>query len=131
MIGVDSTFLVDLLKSKANHNLFSPYAEEDLCTCEIVVYEVLQGLYGSKYFNEKLLEAFEALLDTFTFIFPIDRKASRMAAKIGSQLLRTGNKIGHSDILIAGSFLANGCTTILTRNVKDFERIKEMRVLFY
>jgi len=131
MIGVDSTFIIDLLKSGGSAETFEPYAEEDLSTSEIVVYEVLQGIYGSRYFNETLLRTFEALLDTFTFVFPIDRKASRLAAKISAELQHAGKSIPHSDVLIAGCFLANGCLSILTKNKKDFERIEGLRVLGY
>ncbi|HLC22709.1 MAG TPA: type II toxin-antitoxin system VapC family toxin [Candidatus Nanoarchaeia archaeon] len=127
MIGIDSSILIDILRG--NVPPFEFGKDSSLCTSEIVVYEVFCGLYGSSHFSGKKIDQFEAILDTFTHIFPLDRKASVFAAQIFGKLSKEGHMIQHSDALIAGSLLANGCTKFLTKNVKDFERIKDLEIL--
>ena len=127
MIGIDSSILIDVLRGDVSLERLQKYS--DLCTSEVVVYEVSCGLYSSRNFHEKKIAQFEAILDTFTYVFPIDRRATLQAARIAGELLRTGRMIGHCDALIAGSFLANGCRKILTRNVSDFQRVQGLEVL--
>ena len=131
MIGVDSSILVDLLRGKLATGKLGRFLEEGLCTSEIVVYEILYGVYKAEHFSEKQLEECEAMIDAFSYVFPIGRTASMMAAKIAGKLAKAGQTIQHSDSLIAGSLLANGCQKIITKNVKDFERIKELEVIAF
>ena len=129
MIGIDSNILINILRNKTFAIRLEKYSAEDLCTSEIVVYEILFGVFASQQFSEQKLREFYAVLDTFTHIFPIDRKVSLYAAKIAGRLSKSGQTIEHSDALIAGSLLANGCNKFITENVKDFERIKELEII--
>jgi predicted nucleic acid-binding protein len=129
MIGIDSNILINVLRNKDVIAKLKMYANEDLCTSEIVVYEIFYGLYAAQHFNENRINEFYAILDTFTHIFPIDRRASVYAAKIAGNLSKTGNTIDHRDALIAGSLIVNGCNKFITENVKDFEKIKELEIV--
>ena len=102
---------------------------DDLWTSELVVYELFFGAYASKELTEKKIKDIEALLDVFTFIAPLHRKAAIEAAKIAGALSKKGQMIDHIDALIAGSLLADGCTKFMTKNKRDFERIKELDVI--
>lgn len=127
MIGVDSSVLVDLFRSG---NLAAKIdVAGDLCTSEIVVYELLFGIHASQNFSQKKLEEFEAVLDTFAYIFPIERKASTLAAEIGGKLSKAGQTVHDTDVLIAASILANGCNKLMTKNVRDFSRIDGLEVV--
>ena len=128
MLGVDSSILVDVLRNRDAAKL-EKLSAEDLCTSEIVVYELLYGIYANKHFSEQKLRELWAVLDTFTYIFQIERKTSIMAAQIAGKLSKAGQTIGDADALIAGNLLANGCTRFITKNVKDFERIKELKLV--
>lgn len=128
MLGVDSSILVDVLRKRDAARLDKLSAEE-LCTSEIVVYELLYGIYANKQFSEQKLRELEAVLDTFTYIFQIERKTAIMAAQIAGKLSKAGQTIEDADALIAGSLLANGCTRFITKNTKDFERIKELELV--
>ncbi len=129
MIGIDSNILIDLLRRKESFLKLNKYEAEDFCTSEIVVYEILYGIYAAHYDSDKKLKEFNAILDTFSYIFPIDSKASQKAAEIAGKLSRSGQTISHTDALIAGSLLANGCMNFITKNKKDFEKIKELKIL--
>lgn len=129
MIGIDSSVLIDILRNKETAAKIHDYADEDFCTSEIVIYEILYGIYASRTGNERKLKEFMAVLDTFTHIFPVNRKVSLRAAQIAGKLSREGKTISHTDTLIAGSLLVNGCTKFMTANIKDFERIKELELI--
>jgi predicted nucleic acid-binding protein len=129
VIGLDSSIFVGLLRNKIPAEAIRKHANEGLCTSEIVVYEIIYGLYASSNFSEKKLWQFEALLDGLVGVFAIDRKASIKAAQIGGELSKRGERIGHTDALIAGSLMANGCTKLVTGNSKEFEKIKGLSVL--
>ncbi len=129
MIGVDSSIIIDILRKRINLEKLQKFSEEDLWTTETVVYELLYGIY---FAGEKIVEKEQhiaAILDTFTYVLPFDRKSAAKAAHIGGNLARTGQMLDHNDTLIAGSLLAHGCTKFLTKNKRDFERIKELEVL--
>ena len=129
MIGVDSSIIIDILRKKIDREKLQKFSEEDLWTTETVVYELLYGIY---FTGEKIAEKEQqiaAILDTFTYILPFDRKSAIKAANIGGNLARTGQMLDHPDTLIAGSLLAHGCTRFLTKNKRDFERIKELEVV--
>src|SRR3989344_6133887 len=130
MIGLDSDIIISILRKMGDYkSLLKKLSSEEICTSEIVIYEILYGLYASRDFSERRIKEFEAIMDTFSYIFPIDRKASENAAKIGGKLSRQGKIVGHSDILIAGSLLANGCNIFATNNIKHFENIKELELI--
>lgn len=129
MIGIDSSVLIDLLRGKLAAGKLDRFLEEGLCTSEVVIYEILCGIYQAKSFSERQLKECEAVIDTFSYVFPIERKASTLAAKIAGKLAKTGQTIQHSDALIAGSLMANGCRRFITKNFKDFEHIPELDVI--
>lgn len=64
-------------------------------------------------------------------ILPFGRKEAIKSAKILGLLTQTGQTIEFRDGLIAGIALANGITTILTRNADHFNRIEDLTVLTY
>ena len=103
---------------------------KDLCTTEINVYELV---VGTELKNEKKSEELQKILSMLSRIkvFPIDRKSSIKAGSISGNLRKKGNIIGDNDCLVAGTALANGVTTIVTRNKKHFERITEIKVMSY
>ncbi|MBI2138632.1 type II toxin-antitoxin system VapC family toxin [Candidatus Woesearchaeota archaeon] len=131
MIGVDSNIIIDILRDAHAQERFPSLAKDDadICTSEIVVYEVLYGIYKAVPLPSRALARFNDILDTFSYIFPIDRAASVTAAKIGGALSQIGKTIEHRDALIAGSLLAKGCSHFLTRNTDDFKNIKGMHVV--
>ena len=130
MIGVDSSVIIDLLRNKLPERTLRELSQEDqLCTSEIVVYEVLCGIYSAQHSTEQRLKEFTAILDSFTFIFPVERATSVRAAQIAGRLSKSGLTAQHNNILIAGSLLANGCKRFFTKNVKDFERVKELELI--
>jgi len=129
MIGIDSSILIDILRNPDKAHILDQYQGEELCTSEIVVYEILYGVYASQHASIRRIEQFEAVLGTFAHVFPVDGRASRRAAQIAGHLARKGQMIEHRDALIAGCLLAHGCSQFLTKNRKDFDKISGLHVL--
>jgi len=129
MIGVDSSIIIDILRNnQITIKKLSDLPSEELCTSEAVVYEVMFGIFAFNYMEERLKQ-FKALLDSFAYVFPIDRKSSLKSAEINGKLSASGKMIGHTDALIAGSLLANGCRKFVTGNAKDFKNIEGFEVI--
>ena len=63
-----------------------------------------------------------ALLSTLTF--------AQKSGTIDGELIKAGKSIGVQDILIAGVAIKRK-DTLLTRNIKDFEKIKNLKIESY
>lgn len=129
MIGIDSNIIINILRDKKFAFEMQNYLKEEIYTSEIVVYEILYGLFASEQITDQKTKELEDFIDSFTYIFPVDRKASVYAAKLGGRLSKEGKIIGDNDILIAGTLLANGCKRFITKNIKDFSKIKELEII--
>ena len=64
-------------------------------------------------------------------IFTLNKNSAFVAAKIGAELSSQGQIIEDLDIMVAGICLSNGCTKIVTKNIKHFSRIKGLKVETY
>ena len=129
MIGIDSNIIIDVLKDKQDSiRKLSEFSPDEMCTSEVVIYEILCGIFTLRD-PETRLKQFKALIDTFAYVFPVDRKASLKSAEIAAKLANVGKMTEHQDALIAGSLVANGCRKFVTKNVKDFKNIGELEVI--
>ena len=63
-------------------------------------------------------------------IIPFDKQAAERGGEIDGSLIKAGNKIGIIDSMIAGIALIRK-EKILTRNVKDFSRVKGLEIDTY
>ena len=131
MKGVDTTFLIHLMRRDVG--ALSKSLELDLepiiFTTEANVYEIVSGI-------EKVVDVKHALHDLETLlsrlvVLPVDHKASIRAGLLSRDLMHKGKMIDDIDCLIAGTFLTNGCETIITRNAKHFERIEGLKIEQY
>ncbi len=132
MICLDTTFLIDLFggEQEAAAKLQEVSRDDRLVTTIINASELLLGLYGAaKSGSSKLVMAKEFLerMEVMT----LDLQSITKAGEIKGALLKEGTPVNHNDLLIAGIMRQNGCSTILTRDTKDFERISGVRVLTY
>jgi predicted nucleic acid-binding protein len=134
MKGVDSTFLIDVLKNAPGvaSKALELEKESVVFTTEANVFEIVRGIHMSRderQIEHKLHEA-ESLFGRF-IVAPLERRAALRAGEIAGHLLKQGRMIDDADCLAAGILLANGCDTIVTRNVKHFERIEGLKVETY
>ncbi|TPK71470.1 type II toxin-antitoxin system VapC family toxin [Mesorhizobium sp. B2-4-15] len=105
----------DLLKRLKRHG------PQDYALSTIVAHELYYGAYKS-WQQAGNLERIEALR------FPVlefDHEDARHAGEIRAMLAAFGTPIGPYDVLIAGQARARGLT-LITRNIREFERIKDL-----
>ncbi|MBD3192752.1 MAG: PIN domain-containing protein [Candidatus Heimdallarchaeota archaeon] len=112
------------------------HLNEILFTTEINVFELYLGLYSSKQLNEnsQLLNQRKNRLEEFLTkfqILPFSRHEAIVSAKILGQLFRVGQPVEFRDCLIAGTALANGINSIITKNVNHFQRMPGITVVLY
>lgn len=93
--------------------------------CSIVKAELWFGARNSRAAgrNAALLEAFFAPLESL----PFDDRCAAAYGAIRAHLQRAGKPIGGNDLLIAATAVAND-VTLVTRNVREFRRVPELRV---
>ena len=133
MILLDSTFLIDFTKKQriAQEKLKS-LEQRMLFTTRINTFELLAGLFSLRSETEKAIKLSEVqMFLSRLIILELDEISARKAAEIYGQLNRKGSSIGHADSLIAGIALTNGIGTIVSRNIKDFEKIDGIKVETY
>ena len=97
--------------------------EAQVCTSIIVAAELRYG--AEKKGSPRLTKQLATVLDALT-IFPFEPPADKIYGSIRARLERAGVPIGANDLLIAAQALALG-HTIVTDNVQEFSRIKELR----
>ncbi|WFP65331.1 type II toxin-antitoxin system VapC family toxin [Mesorhizobium sp. WSM4904] len=91
---------------------------QDFALSAIVVHELYYGAYRGQRTEENL-----ARLDALLFpVLEFDREDARHAGEIRAMLATSGTPIGPFDVLIGGQARARGLT-LMTRNVREFERI--------
>jgi len=120
MILVDTSVWIDFLhgRSTAQAALLARLieGEEDICTCGIVLTEVLQGIRC-----EDQARRTERLLSNLVYL-PTHRSAHLLAAQIYRSARRRGVTIRRSvDCLIAACAIEAG--TLLLHRDRDFEEI--------
>ncbi len=123
---VDSDFVIDYLKGKQQTTtLLAPLIADGLSISLITYGEIYEGIYFGTN-QTKHEESFLRFLRGVT-VLPLDEATMRQFALIRGELRRTGNLIGDPDILIAATALHHNLT-LLTRNLKDFQRVSNLNI---
>ena len=117
MIGADTSFLIDFLKGEPHAVTWMRENQEYLCLNELVVYEFCCGRLTSRQLDQFLAFALQFP------VFSLDRNASMKASELFRGAKMKGRSIAHPDALIAGTYLANNISRIITRNEKHFEHL--------
>ena len=130
MIGLDTTAIVDLFKGVSDIKPILELYKEPKAITDLSYAELLFGL-NQKIPQHKTEEKFYDSFFKSTITLSLDKIAIKKAAYIFWSLKRKGQEIGQFDCLIAGIFLANGITKIITRNKKHFDKIPGLQVISY
>lgn len=129
MICLDSDCIIDFLRGKKEAVALVDHYKENIITTEINKFEVLFGIYLKKDINEKEENTAKLFFDSLE-ILSFDEGCGEESARILASLSKEGNIINQNDCFIAAIMIKNGCKNIITRNKKDFERIKGINVEF-
>ncbi len=123
---VDSDYVADWLKGRPEAvTVLSTLAPEGLAISLITYGEIYEGIfYGSNpQKHEHGFRQFLRQADVLPFTKPIMKRF----AHVRGRLRQTGSIIGQADILIAATALHHNLT-IVTRNVRHFARIPNLRL---
>ena len=128
---LDTTFIIDFLKGQSDAVSkmdFLVKRDISFAITTPTIFELYSGLiFLDKPENEK--NKIISLLKQ-QIILPLDKNGAEEAGIIDGTLLKNGFKIDPEDSMIAGIAKINN-ETILTRNVKHFSRISELKIESY
>jgi len=122
MYLIDSDVLINFLKGKKEDiEILKKLKSHERGTSVICIGEIFEGL------NEKQKSEFLKIIGLID-IYNIDLKTAAKFAEIRKELRKTGNLIDNFDLLIAATCLVNDLT-LITNNLKHFERIEGLKIL--
>ncbi len=130
MIGMDTTAIIDLFKGDKNLIKLLEKTKTPVVSTQMNYLELMFGLDISKGDHIREMEYYDELFEE-VHTLPLNKEASKKAAKIFWNLKRSGNTIDKFDCIVAGILLSSGIDKIITRNVKHFEKISGIKVLKY
>lgn len=98
---------------------------DNVCVSSLTVAEMEFGAAKSLNPDSARVRLYEFL--TPFEIFSFDAKAAEFYGRIRASMEKTGNIIGHIDLLIASIAVANDCC-VVTHNTKEFHRVPDLKV---
>ncbi|MGE4397723.1 MAG: PIN domain-containing protein [Sulfurimonas sp.] len=123
---IDSDMLIYFLKGKQEAvATLSGIPPSELYISRINFAELLYGAYNSARV-EANLKIIVPFLKNFQ-VLEFDEEATMLFAKEKSRLKKTGNIIADMDLMIASIAIKNECT-LITNNLKHFERIRDLNI---
>jgi tRNA(fMet)-specific endonuclease VapC len=126
---LDTTVLIDVLRGYAPAQKKIQILEQEyrpLQTTTITVFELFQDM---QQLSEEKQHAIKNLLASLQII-PFDSLAAEEAGIIRAKLQQKGNILDPEDCMIAG-IVRSHHQTLLTTNVKHFNRIPELQIETY
>jgi len=118
-VCIDSDIAIEILKGTKKGAAFLDTCQDKvMCITSISIFEL--------YLREKNLDAIDQFASR-TEILSLSEDCARKAAEVFKQLKSSGRLIGIRDIFIAATAIVNQCP-LATLNIKDFDRIKELRL---
>ena len=102
----------------------SDVAPDVVCTSIVVACELRFG--ARRKGSATLTQRVEQLLEALT-VLPLDAPADEHYADIRAELERNGTPIGSHDLFIAAHARSRGMT-VLTRNLREFQRVPGLAV---
>ncbi len=130
MIGIDTSAIIDLFKGKkevraALLRIRGPYA-----STQVNYAELMFGL-NPEHPKSKLEEEYYDEFFSSISLLKLTESTAKRAAKIHWELKTAGKMVEPFDCLTAGILIENGVTSIMTKNIKHFERMKDLKIISY
>ena len=123
---IDSDVLIYFMKGHVEIvNKLSTQPIENIFTTRINVTELVYGAYNSSKIEQNLGKV-SSFLECFQ-ILEFDQKSSVIFAQEKARLKLKGSLIADMDLMIASITIANDFS-LVTNNLKHFERIENLRI---
>ena len=98
---------------------------QEICIPSIVLFELEVGIAKSTSPDKRIKQLHEIV--SLISIIPFGEKEAHISAHIRATLEKKGTPIGSYDLLIGGTAVANKAT-LVSRNIKEFERIESLQI---
>ena len=131
MVCLDTSFIVDVLRGNEKIKIILQRltdGSEAITVTSPSIMELVKGAYLGLD-SKREIEGIERLVLS-SVVLDFDKKSAFSAGKIEAELKKKGEMIQVEDIMIAAIVVENN-ETLLTRNVKHFERIKDLKIQTY
>ena len=131
MVCLDTSFLVDLLRGKEDVRTMLDILQERAEEMSVATPSIMELSKGASLGNnpleekEKIQRLFSSLL-----VLNFDRECAVKAGEIEADLRKKGQMIEIEDIMIAAIALQHG-ESLVTRNIKHFEKIEGLKIERY
>lgn len=127
MYMLDTNICIYLIKKRPPTVLerFQQISSQEICLSIITLAELQYGVEksASKQLNQTIIDDFVSRLQVLSW----DRLAVKYYGKIRANLEKKGTPIGLMDLMIASHCLSLNYT-LITNNIKEFERIPELKI---
>ncbi|MEK6940845.1 MAG: type II toxin-antitoxin system VapC family toxin [Nanoarchaeota archaeon] len=130
MIGLDTSAIIDIFKGNEAIKKKLLGLKEPLTVTQLSYLELMFGIDFSNKNFENEIHYYDTFFNTF-LNFQLTCEACKRASQVSTSLTKKGKSIGKFDCTIAGIFLANGVNQIITKNVKHFQNIPEIKIINY
>lgn len=125
---LDTCVLSDFVKGDSNtFKKITSYKPSELAISVITIMEIEYGILLVPGKKSTVIRAIISDLTEAINIVPFCSESAIKAASIRADLHKQGNPIGYYDILIGATALYHGLTMV-TANIKEFERISQLKV---
>ena len=122
MIAIDTSVAIGFLRgdrASINRLESAQRLTDSIGISSVSLFELLHPIRHRKLLEqEKVVKSFVRQL----LILPLDSDAAEESARIMGSLLRVSQPVNALDVLIAGTALANGVESIITKD-RDYEKI--------
>ena len=123
---IDTEWVIDFLRGKKDTvSKITNLYDKGISISVISLSELYEGVYGFKN-TENHLEKLEEFLDGVT-VLDVNQEIAQVFGKERVKLRKSGNLIDNFDLMIASTCLFYDLT-LLTNNLKHFERIKDLKI---
>ena len=123
---LDTNVLVDYLRGKLRIQEFLFQSSSAISI--ITLAELYYGAYKSEDVKAAIKEVLETISDFSLGVVTLGEKDVKTYGELKASLEKGGERIEDLDLLIAGTALALDLT-LVTRNIKHFQRIKGLKLL--
>jgi tRNA(fMet)-specific endonuclease VapC len=124
---IDTDIIIYYLKSDKNvAKKFASTNPDEMATTIINYTELLFGAYKSSK-QEKNLSTIESFFSNNMKIIDFDKKSAAVFSRLKAQLQQQGIPIADMDLIIASICISNGLT-LVTNNLRHFQRIRELTI---